>query len=405
MSGQFYRLIYKIVHKRCQISHMFQRTLENKLIDLKKQFPVLALFGPRQSGKTTLARTLFSEYEYVNLESFEEQEFAITDPKGFLSRFQGKKGVILDEIQKTPQLLSYIQIEVDKEDSVGKFIITGSQNILLNHHVNQTLAGRVALMTLLPFSIEELRIANQLPSTAQEAIFRGFYPRVYHHTVDPIVFAESYIRTYVERDVRDIQKVTSLLEFQKFMRLCAARIGQLLDLTALSRDAGISLPTVKAWLSVLEASYIIFLLQPHHTNFNKRLVKMPKLYFYDTALACNLLRLTSPHDVYDHYLRGGLFESMILSDFLKKRYHRGLPPNVYFWRDKLGTEIDCLLEEGSHLSPVEIKSSATIQTEMFDNLTKWCHWASLDPASGVVVYAGEERQDRKMGHICPWKEL
>lgn len=384
---------------------MFQRTLESKLLDLQTQFPVLALFGPRQSGKTTLARTLFPEHRYVNLEAFEEQEFAAEDPRGFLQRFQGDKGVILDEIQKTPTLLSYIQIEVDKEDSVGKFVLTGSQNILLNHHVNQTLAGRVALLTLLPFSIEELRKEGQLPSTPQEAVFKGFYPRIYHHAADPVVFAESYIRTYVERDVRDIQQVTSLLEFQKFMRLCAARIGQLLDLTALSRDAGLSLATVKAWLSVLEASYIIFLLQPHHVNFNKRLVKMPKLYFYDTALACNLLRLTHPDDVYDHYLRGALFESMILSDFLKKRYHRGLPPNVYFWRDKLGVEIDCLLEEGASLAPIEIKSSATIQTDMFDNLSKWRSWAGKEAPPGTVIYGGEEEQSRAIGRILSWKGL
>jgi uncharacterized protein len=384
---------------------MYRRTLEHKLLQLKNQFPVLALFGPRQSGKTTLARALFSAYRYVNLESFEEQEFASEDPKGFLMRFQGEEGVILDEIQKTPKLLSYIQIEVDQDQPLGRYVITGSQNILLNQHVNQTLAGRVALMTLLPLSIEELRDAAKLPNTAEEAIFQGYYPRVYQSSLDPVVFAESYIRTYVERDVRDIQQITSLLEFQKFMRLCAARIGQLLDLTDLSKDAGISLQTVKSWLSVLEASYIIFLLQPHHANFNKRLVKMPKLYFYDTSLACNLLRLTSPDDVYDHYLRGGLFESMILSDFLKKRYHHGLPSNVYFWRDKLGNEVDCLLEEGARLTPIEIKSSATIQSAMFDGLVKWCTWAQINPDSGTVIYAGEEKQTRKQGTIFPWKLL
>ncbi len=372
---------------------------------MRSQFPVVALFGPRQSGKTTLARMVFPTYRYVNLESFEEQEFALEDPKGFLMRFQKEEGVILDEIQKSPKLLSYIQIEVDQNPQLGRFIITGSQNILLNHHVNQTLAGRVALMTLLPLSIKELREASKLPNTAEEAIFRGAYPRIYQNSVDPIIFAESYIRTYVARDVRDIQKIMSLLEFQKFMRLCAARIGQLLDLTDLSKDAGISLPTVKSWLSLLECSYIIFLLQPYHINFNKRLVKMPKLYFYDTALACSLLRLTSSDDVYNHYLRGGLFESMILSDFLKQRYHQGLPPNVYFWRDKMGHEVDCLLEEGSGIVPIEIKSSATIQPDMFQGLAKWCKIAQIDPASAKIIYAGEERQKRKQGSIVSWKLL
>ncbi|HSX37817.1 MAG TPA: ATP-binding protein [Chlamydiales bacterium] len=384
---------------------MFERTLKSKLLELKEQFPVLALFGPRQSGKTTLVRTLFSDYRYVNLESFEEQELALEDPKGFLQRFWEEKGIILDEIQKTPKLLSYIQIEVDENPVLGRFILTGSQNILLNQHVSQTLAGRVGLTTLLPLSIEELRAANALPATAAEAIFRGFYPRTYHHLIDPIVFAESYIRTYVERDVRDIKQITSLIEFQKFMRLCAARIGRLLDLSDLAKDAGISLATVKSWLSVLEASYILFLLQPHHVNFNKRLVKMPKLYFYDTSLACNLLRLTSSDDVYDHYLRGGLFESMILSDLLKKRYHQGLPPNAYFWRDKIGNEIDCILEEGAHLAPVEIKSSATIQSDMFQGLIKWSELANMPADQGLLIYAGNEEQKRKTGHILSWRLL
>jgi hypothetical protein len=384
---------------------MYKRTLERKLLELKEQFPVLALFGPRQSGKTTLARKLFPQHRYINLESFEEQEFAVADPKGYLERFKKEEGVILDEIQKTPKLLSYIQIEVDERPEMGRFVLTGSQNILLNHHVNQTLAGRVALTTLLPLSIEEMRDANILPATAAAAMFLGCYPRVYHHKTDPVVFAESYIRTYVERDVRDIQQITSLLEFQKFMRLCAARTGQLLDLTDLSKDAGISLPTVKSWLSVLEASYIIFLLQPHHVNFNKRMVKMPKLYFYDTGLVCNLLRLTNEDDVYNHYLRGSIFESMILSDFIKKRFHRALPPNAYFWRDKSGNEIDCLLEEGSRLNPIEVKSTSTIQSDLFDSLIKWTSLADLPSGTGTVVYAGEEDQTRKQGRIQSWKYL
>jgi uncharacterized protein len=384
---------------------MFARAIAQKLLKVKSQFPVLALFGPRQSGKTTLARSLFPNYRYINLESFEEQEFAKEDPNGFLMRFHGEEGIILDEIQKTPKLLSYIQIEVDQNPRLGRFVITGSQNILLQSHISQTLAGRVALMTLLPLSIQELRENSLLPTTAEEAIFKGFYPRIYQHKTDPVIFTDSYIRTYVERDVRDILQVTSLLEFQKFMRLCAARTGQLLDLSDLSKDAGISLPTVKAWLSVLEASYVIFLLQPHHANFNKRVVKIPKLYFYDTSLACNLLRLTSADDVYDHYLRGGLFESMIISDFIKKRYNQGLPPNVYFWRDKTGHEVDCLLEERAKLKPVEIKSSATIQSDMFDSLIKWCDWAEISPDSGTVVYGGEEEQIRKQGILLSWKRL
>lgn len=384
---------------------MYERTLARKLLELKNQFPVLALFGPRQSGKTTLARTLFSTYRYLNLEDFELQEFAKTDPKGFLRRFQEEPGVIFDEIQNTPDLLSYIQIEVDENPRLGRFILTGSQNILLNQHVSQTLAGRVALTTLLPLSIEEMRQASILPSSYCETIFRGFYPRSYHHHVDPVVFSDSYIRTYLERDVRDIKQIVSLADFQKFMRLCAARIGQLLDLSDLANSCGISLPTVKSWLSILEATYVIFLLQPYYANFNKRIVKMPKLYFYDTSLACNLLRLSNPDDVYDHYLRGNLFESMILSDFMKKRFHHGLPPNLYFWRDKTGLEVDGIVEEGSKIRPLEIKSSETIQPDFFEGVSKWCKISETDPSSSLIIYGGLDEQQRTQGRVISWQKI
>jgi hypothetical protein len=320
-------------------------------------------------------------------------------------RFQNDKGVILDEIQKVPRLLSYIQLEVDQNHSLGRFVITGSQNILLNQHVSQSLAGRVAILTLLPLSIKELRDASVLPHTYPEALFKGCYPRVYNNALDPVVFSESYIRTYVERDVRDIQNVTSLLDFQKFMRLLAARIGQLLDLSDLAKDSGLSINTVKSWISILEASYVIFLLQPHFVNFNKRLVKMPKIYFYDTALACHLLRITNPDSVYDHYLRGGLFESFIISNFLKDRYNQGLPPNVYFWRDKTGHEVDCVLEEGGKLFPIEIKSSSTISSDFFNGLLKWCLIADVNPETCQVIYGGNETQKRQQGTIISWKSL
>lgn len=384
---------------------MIKRTLKSKLQELKKQFPVIALFGPRQSGKTTLSKATFPSYKYVNLESFEEREFAKSDPKGFFERFRNEEGIIFDEIQKSPELLSYVQLEVDERQAAGRFIITGSQNILLNQHVNQTLAGRVAITTLLPLSIEELREAHLLPENASVAIFKGFYPRVHQDHIDAVVFSESYVRTYVERDVRDIRNITSLADFQKFMRLCAGRIGQLLNLTSLATEAGISLATCKSWLSLLEASYIIFFLQPHHVNFNKRLVKMPKLYFYDTALACHLLRLTHCDDVFDHYLRGGLFESMVIADLLKKRYHRGLPPNLYFWRDKMGHEIDCILEERGALTAIEIKSSSTITSEMFEGLHKWAELSQTDIKNGLLIYAGNEEQKRSIGHLLSWKLL
>lgn len=383
---------------------MIPRTLEIKLLELAKQFPAIAVLGPRQSGKTTLVKTLFPHYKYVNLESFEEREFSEFDSKGFLARFQDSQGVIFDEIQKSPKLISYLQIEIDKNPHLGKFILTGSQNILLNQHISQTLAGRIALTTLLPFSIEELQNANKLPPTATEALFKGFYPRVHNHSLDPVIFYESYSRTYLERDVRDIKNIASLSDFQRFMKLCAGRIGQLLNLSSLATEAGLSLPTVKSWLSILEASYVIFLLQPYHVNFNKRLVKMPKLYFYDSALACSLLNITNPSDVYNYYQRGSLFESMVVSNFLKNRYHRGLPPNLYFWRDKLGNEIDLIIENGSCIEAVEIKSSETINSNLFDGLIKWAHITG-NKENSTLVYAGSENQIRTPGNVLSWSCL
>jgi predicted AAA+ superfamily ATPase len=386
---------------------MIERTIKKKLLELKKQFPAIAIFGPRQSGKTTLAQTTFPDYTYINLEDFQEKEFATTDPKGFFERYlKNNHGIILDEIQKAPSLLSYIQINIDENPIPGRFILTGSQNILLNQHISQTLAGRVALLTLLPLSIEELKNANALPSSAMEAVFQGFYPRLYaKEPINVVVFAESYMRTYVERDARDIKHITSLMEFQKFMRLCAGRIGQLLNLSSLANESGLSLATVKSWLSVLEASYIIFFLQPYYENFNKRIVKMPKLYFYDTALACNLLRITSKDGVFDHYLRGSLFESMIVADLMKRRFHHCLPPNVYFWRDKIGNEIDCVLEENGKRIPVEIKASSTINSEMFQSLLHWCELTKTPSHEGQVIYAGKEEQKRTTGHVIPWTSI
>jgi predicted AAA+ superfamily ATPase len=382
---------------------MIPRTLQSTLVRLAKQFPALAILGPRQSGKTTLAKMLFPTYRYVNLESFEEREFAEEDGKGFLARFKNEPGIILDEIQKAPKLLSYIQMEIDEGEQLGRFILASSQNILLNQHISQTLAGRIALTTLLPLSIEELRNANKLPESASSAIFQGFYTGIYQNQLDPVVFAESYVRTYVERDVRDLKQITSLSDFQKFMRLCAARIGQLLNIASLATEAGLSVATVKSWISILEATYVIFLLQPHHINYNKRSVKMPKLYFYDTSLACNLLRLTNSDDVYDHYLRGGLFESMILSNLLKNRYHHALPPNAYFWRDKVGVEVDCLLEEGSQVRPIEIKSSETINQSLFDGLIKWTELSGTDLDKANLIYGGLENQKRSGIQVISWR--
>lgn len=392
----------------CIIVHMkelIKRKIATRVEKLSRQFPVIGILGPRQSGKTTLAKSLFSNYQYINLEELDHRQFAIEDPRRFLQGFEDKEGVILDEVQRAPNLLSYIQSQVDQWQKPGFFILTGSENILLNQHINQTLAGRIAIVTLLPLSIEELKDATLLSSNVEKTLFQGFYPSLYAKEIDTREWIQSYIQTYIERDVRNLRQIADLSLFQKFIQLCAGRIGQLLDVTSIGNDCGISANTVKSWLSILEATYVIFLLQPHHKNFSKRLIKTPKLYFYDTAIASALLSIHSPKQLETHYLRGGLFESMILSDLLKQRYNSGMMPNLFFWRDKTGLEIDCLIDEGATLTPIEIKSGKTINSDFFANLTKWCQLSNQDPSHSFVVYGGNETQKRSSGTVVSWSDL
>ncbi len=361
--------------------------------------------GPRQSGKTTLAKTLFPHHKYINLEELDTRRYAAEDPRRFLKTLEGEKGAVLDEIQRVPELLSYIQVHVDEWQKPGFFILTGSENILLNHHISQTLAGRIALSTLLPLSLEELQEASILPERLEDVLFQGFYPSIYAKKIDSREWIQSYMQTYIERDVRNLKQITDLSTFQKFLQLCAGRIGQLLDLTSIGNDCGITAHTVRSWLSVLEATYVIFLLHPHHKNFSKRLIKTPKLYFYDPAIACQLLSIQSSKDLVTHYLRGGLFESMILSDLLKQRFNRGLPPNLYFWRDKSGHEIDCILDFGTKLVPIEIKSGETIHADFFSKIMKWNEFAGNVSSQSYVIYGGKEKQVRSQGIALGWTEL
>jgi predicted AAA+ superfamily ATPase len=387
------------------MSMFIKRKIASRLKKLSTQFPVVGILGPRQSGKTTIAKALFPSYKYINLEELDTRRFAEEDPRRFLKALEEEKGVILDEIQRVPNLLSYIQVHVDEWQKPGFFLLTGSENILLNHHISQTLAGRIALVTLLPLSLGELDEASLLPKEMEKILFQGFYPPLYAKKIDPQEWIQSYIQTYVERDVRHLKQISDLSLFQKFLQLCAGRVGQLLDLTSIGNDCGITAHTVRSWLSLLEATYIIFLLQPHHKNFNKRVTKTPKLYFYDSAIACYLLSIRSPKDLMRHYLRGGLFESMILSDLLKQRFNAGLMPNLYFWRDKSGHEVDCLLEYGERLVPIEIKSSQTINSDFFTGLTRWNQLADNDPSNSYIVYAGKEKQSRSQGTALSWKQL
>ena len=367
--------------------------------------PVVAILGPRQSGKTTLSRSIFPNHLYVTLEKPNIKEFALADPEGFLNFYKNDHGLILDEIQNAPDLFSYIQGIVDENPIPGYFVLTGSQNFLLSEMISQTLAGRIALFTLLPLTQDELQASNYLAPNAITAIFKGSYPRIYDENVAPNEWLSDYIQTYVERDVRLMKNVGDLGIFQQFLKLCAGRIGQLVNLESLSNDCGISVPTVKSWLSILEASYIIFQLKPHHANFSKRLIKSPKIYFYDTGLACALLDIDSPEQLSNHYLRGGLFECYVISEIMKVYYNVGRRPHCYFWRDKTGNEVDCILEKGIALTPIEIKAGQTINSDFFKSLLYWNNLSNTLAKDNIVIYGGAESQDRSNGHVFGWNNF
>lgn len=380
---------------------LLTRTAEKELRTLAGQFKTVAVVGPRQSGKTTLVRMAFPDKAYVSLENPDTRRFAIEDPRGFIAGYPD--GAILDEIQRTPDIFSYLQQVLDENKGKGRFIITGSNNFLLQENISQSLAGRVGYLYLLPLSI------NELPKhklSVNEQIHKGFYPAIYEQEGQTEVgkYYLNYIRTYIERDVRLIRNVTDLYTFERFLRLCAGRTGQLLNMNSLAVETGVDNKTIGAWLSVLEASFVVFRLQPYHKNYNKRIVKMPKLYFYDTGVASALLGIENPDQLALHPFRGGLFENMIIVDFLKSRYNKGKPNNLYFWRDSLGTEIDLLVEKANSLLPIEIKSGQTITDDYFKSMSAWLRISGME--KGWVIYAGDEKQVRSNGiTVLPLNEM
>lgn len=381
---------------------MIPRFAASLLDEIRTGYPVITLTGPRQSGKTTLARAAFAEKPYVSLETPDEREFATLDPRGFLARFSD--GALIDEVQRVPALLSWIQTDVDLAGRMGRFVLTGSQNFALLANLSQSLAGRSALVQLLPLSIAELAAAGKLPDDLDAAILRGGYPALYARTLQPARWHADYTQTYLERDVRQITQVQDLAAFQRFLRLAAGRTGQMLNLASLAQDAGIAQSTAKAWLSVLEASYVVHLLRPHHRNWGKRIVKMPKLYFIDTGLAAFLLGIHSPAQLSIHPLRGALFETLIVGEFLKARLNAGWPSNLYFWRDNTGLEVDLLREEADGLYPVEIKSGATVADDQFRALRKWLALAGDDARTPRLVCAAPESHVRGGIEVRRWQE-
>jgi len=374
------------------------RTIELTVASLAATHPVLTITGPRQSGKTTLCRKVFPDKPYVNLEAPDDRRFAHEDPRGFLAAYPD--GAVLDEIQRVPELLSYIQQIVDEKQRAGQFIVTGSQQFEVLNTISQSLAGRTALLKLLPLSIEELAAAQRL-SSVDSLLLKGFYPRIHAHGLAPTQALGDYLVTYVERDIRQLVNVKDLAHFEKFVRLCAGRVGQLLNLQSLGNDVGVSHTTARAWLTLLEASYIVFLLQPWHGNFSKRQIKSPKLYFYDVGLAFFLLGLESEAQVRRDPLRGNLFENLAVVEALKFRLNRGKQSNLYFYRDGKGNEVDLLLAYGRDLFPVEIKSGATIAPDFFKGLKTFAKVAGELPWGGGLVYGGAETQFRSDAQVYP----
>lgn len=379
---------------------MIQRKIRAKVLELSKYYPILTITGPRQSGKTTLVKQLFPDKPYVLLENPDVRQRAEDDPISFLDKYPN--GAILDEVQNTPFLFSYLQGIVDENKEI-KFVLSGSQNFLLLEQINQSLAGRTAIIKLLPFSLEELKLG--VNSDPFSSIFKGMYPPIYDRKIPPTDFYNNYIQTYVERDVRKIKNIGNLSDFRRFLSLCAGRVGQLLNLNSLATECGVSLNTTKSWISILEASYILYRLQPHHKNFNKRLVKRPKLYFYDTGLACNLLRIKSKEDLDIHFARGNLFENFILNELLKNRWNKGEHSDLYFWRDKHGKEIDCILEKSNELLAIEIKAGKTYRIDFFKNLDYWRKISGKKAESTYVIYAGDESDKHAKGTLLSWKTL
>lgn len=380
---------------------MIARTIQQKIENLASKFPVVTLTGPRQSGKSTLLRHAFPDYQYVSLENLDVRTFATEDPHGFLKTYP--RHVIIDEAQRVPTLFSYIQTYVDEVDEPGLYILSGSHNFLLMETVNQSLAGRTAILKLLPFSHDEKVSGGILPSTIDEEIFYGGYPRIFDKNISPTDYYPFYLQTYVERDVRMMKNIGDLNAFIRFLKLCAGRIGQLLNLSSLANDCGISVPTASSWLSLLEASYICHLLRPDWNNFSKRLVKTPKLYFYDTGLACSLLDISSPSQLATHYLRGGLFENLVITNFLKRAWNKGYEADLRFWRDSQGNEVDLLLYDGStHPTAYEIKSGATFNTDFFSGLTKWASLSDTPTTSLNVIYSGKDTLTTSKGTLLAW---
>jgi predicted AAA+ superfamily ATPase len=369
---------------------MIKRDAEAELIALSRQFRAVAVTGPRQSGKTTLVRKVFDQKPYVSLENPDTRRYAQEDPRGFLGDFP--EGAILDEIQRAPAIFSYLQQILDEASNPGLFILTGSNNFLLQENISQSLAGRVGYLFLLPLSLNEIK---QLEMQSNQLLIKGGYPYLFNKEVSIGKFYANYISTYVERDLRLLKNITNLYAFERFLHLCAGRVGQLLNMNNLATEVGVDVKTIASWIGVLETSFVAFRLQPYYKNYNKRIVKTPKFYFYDTGLATSLLGISEPEELALSPFRGGLFENLVVVEFLKHHFNNGINNKLWFWRNNTGNEIDLLVDNGLKQIPIEIKSGKTISEDFFKGLKYWEKLTGEKEA--YLVYDGTEKQSRSDG--------
>jgi predicted AAA+ superfamily ATPase len=382
---------------------MIQRILQKAILEASKTSRIISITGPRQSGKTTLAKYTFPKYEYHNLERPNTLRFAQSDPQSFLQNNDGKH-LIIDEIQRFPELFSYLQVMVDEQQIPAQFIITGSQQFALNEKITQSLAGRVANMTLLPLSLEELTNTSKRKNYV-DLMFQGFYPAIYDQNLKTAQFYDDYIFTYVERDVRSLKNIGDLTNFQRFLELIAGRVGQVLNLNSLANDIGVSYKTIDAWISVLEASYIVFRLKPYYENLGKRLIKSPKIFFYDTGLLCYLLGIQSPNILRRHFSFGHIFENLVISEVIKHKYNYRNNFGIYYVRDNNKNEVDLVLDGGLSQIGIEIKSSQSFSNDLLSGLDYWHKLPGKKNKLSYLVYAGDHEQKVREHQVTNWQKV
>jgi predicted AAA+ superfamily ATPase len=399
----YFHFLYILLPDIQRDMEIIDRRLSDTIKRELEKYPIVALTGPRQSGKTTLLKHLFPGYTYISLENHDLRTYATEDPNNFLREYSSK--VIIDEAQQVPQIFSYLQTHVDENQAMGQYILSGSQNFHLLANITQSLAGRVSILKLLPFDISELENSGILPSEWESLILKGSYPAIYHRDIDSPGFYSNYIQTYINRDISQIINVHNTRLFKNFLSLCASRTGQMLNLNNMARECGISFTAAKSWLSILESSYIVFLLHPYYENFKKRIIKSPKLYFFDTGVAAHLLGLKQSEDLSKPALRGALFENLIMSEIQKQNYHLNQLKEYWFWRDSNGHELDLMEKHANEFDIFEIKSTRTINPKLVEGLNYFDKITDGRVKSKTLIYGGDETQDRSQFKVRNWKSL